>query len=208
MLDGNIKVILHIIGLGLIIVQQAALFDFVQFDPTQKVFVGAYTLSQLFVFGSTLYIQNRIPFSEGSEKYLVYAIHKSRIETNFEDYDTKQGSDLLSTNRIMFAVAVLSYFQLEFLSSFSLMILGLLRSVTVLTHPLFQVYILGKQTATGELRRPWSPDELFISNDAPSLAKKEDGETVPAATAAVADEGVLKGPNGKIKKESAKKKKN
>ncbi|KAJ3015709.1 UNVERIFIED_CONTAM: hypothetical protein HDU68_012613 [Siphonaria sp. JEL0065] len=157
----DFSLIIHIIGLAAIIVQQSALYDFT-IHPIAAQFIPLYAATQLFVFVTTFYIKNKI---QSTEKIpLVYAMWA---------YDTKELDSLLSTHRIMFAVSALSYFQLEFLSSFSLLVLGLLRAVSVAVHPSFRIYVLGKKDV-GDLKRPWNSDELFISNVA--SPKKVEGE--------------------------------
>ncbi|ORY51083.1 hypothetical protein BCR33DRAFT_846715 [Rhizoclosmatium globosum] len=161
-LDGNIKLIVHIVGLVAIIIQQSFLYDF-ETLPFAEHFVSAYTITQLFIFGFTFQIRSLIPKAGAKEKPLVYAVHKTRVETNIEDYDQKESDDLLSAARIYFVVATLAHFQFKFLSDF-----------------LCLIYILGAE-ATGDLERPWAPDEYLLKGDAATVKKveeKEEKETV------------------------------
>ncbi|KAJ3067800.1 hypothetical protein HDU98_009020 [Podochytrium sp. JEL0797] len=166
--------IIHVIGLIAIMIQQAGVYDFTQL-PQAANFISAYTVTQAFVFGFTFQIKSLINSSGGKEMPLVYRVHRTRIVSNYHEYDLKQYEETLSTNRIMFVVSTIAYFQLEFLSSFSLLVLGFLRMVSTATHPLFQIYIFGKP-AVGELKRPWGPDEVFVSEEAEVVAPVEEGE--------------------------------
>ncbi|KAJ3293923.1 Nuclear receptor 2C2-associated protein [Rhizoclosmatium sp. JEL0117] len=166
--------IVHIVGLVAIIIQQSFLYDF-ETLPFAEHFVSAYTITQLFIFGFTFQIRSLIPKAGAKEKPLVYAVHKTRVETNIEDYDQKESDDLLSAARIYFVVATLAHFQFKFLSGFSMLVLGILRCTTIATHPLFRIYILGAE-ATGDLERPWAPDEYLLKGDAATVKKVEETE--------------------------------
>ncbi|KAI8615175.1 hypothetical protein BC830DRAFT_1229225 [Chytriomyces sp. MP71] len=197
-MDGYVKLGIHIIGLALIFVQTAGLHDFWETTLSTN-YVQAYTFTQIFIFGSTWLIRKGIEFVEQNHNVeLVYAVHKSKVDTTVAKYDMDESDSSLSTNRIMFVVITLASFQFQLLSKFALLVLGVLRSTTMLTSPLFKVYVL-KYPAVGSLQRPWAPDETFIrfGDPVPFVDAIPGSETVATEKEAEPEKGVSPKKAGK-----------
>ncbi|KAJ3229449.1 hypothetical protein HDU81_005364 [Chytriomyces hyalinus] len=176
-MEGYAKLILHVIGLAFVIAQEAKLYDFD--DPTQSTFfVQGYSVTQLFVFGSIMAIRKAVDtVSEYGEQPLVYTVHKTKISTTFAKYDKQEADSMLSSSRIIFVVVTVASFQFKLISMFSLFVFGFLRTVSMVTHPLFRIYCLGAADV-GDLERPWGPDEvLWKEGDADAV--KADSDAAP-----------------------------
>ncbi|KAI8838708.1 hypothetical protein BJ741DRAFT_600383 [Chytriomyces cf. hyalinus JEL632] len=176
-MEGYAKLALHVVGLAFVIAQEAKLYEFD--DPSQSTFfVQGYSITQLFVFGAIMAIRRAVDnAAEYGEQPLVYTVHKTKIATTFAKYDKQEADSMLSTSRIIFVVVTVASFQFKLISMFSLFVFGFLRTVSMVTNPLFRIYCLGAADV-GDLERPWGPDETVWKEDS-DAAKAGSEDTAP-----------------------------